>query len=247
MHQCFFYFHTGLIHRTKIVLANSAKWTNPIFWKVFKCCTWLYAILWVADSWVIHPTADITYVFLHSHIVLIVICCKYTHYTSNDKAKRVEVVLIYNNYNSVCVLWEALLYKKLLCVPCVLWEYSSPTDCTDQHRWLVALVRPRNSQNSQKFGCVSGCLGTAGCHTLLQSFCAFRGFCGSTTACLVGAAETAAPPEIASVPSVEVSSQQEISVRSVRSVGGNFKNVAAWVRQDAIPSYTMGSEMPCIF
>ena len=23
---------------------------------------------------------------------------------------------------------------------CVLWEYSSPTDCTDQHRWLVALV-----------------------------------------------------------------------------------------------------------
>ena len=60
----------------------------------------------------------------------------------------------------------------------------------------------------------------------------------------VGAAETAAPPEIASVPSVEVSSQQEISVGSV---GGNFKNVAAWVRQDAIPSYTMGSEMPCIF
>ena len=106
MHQCFFYFHTGLIHRTKIVLANSAKWTNPIFWKIFKCCTWLYAILWVADSWVILPTADITYVFLHNRIVLIVICCKYTHYTSNDKAKRVKVVLIYNNYNSVCYLWE---------------------------------------------------------------------------------------------------------------------------------------------
>ncbi len=167
MHQCFFYFHTGLIHRTKIVLANSAKWTNPIFWKVFKCCTWLYAILWVADSWVILPTADITYIFLHSHIVLIVICCKYTHYTSNDKAKRVKVLLIYNNYNLVCYLWKSLLYKKLLCVPWVLWEYSSPTDCTDQHRWLVALVRPRNPQNSQKFGCVSGCVGTAGCHTLL--------------------------------------------------------------------------------
>ena len=26
------------------------------------------------------------------------------------------------------------------CEFCVLWEYSSPTDCTDQHRWLVALV-----------------------------------------------------------------------------------------------------------
>ena len=57
-----------------------------------------------------------------------------------------------------CYLWETLLYKKLLCVPWVLWEYSSPTDCTDQHRWLVALIRPRNSQNSQKFGCVSGCV-----------------------------------------------------------------------------------------
>ena len=177
MHQCFFYFHTGLIHRTKIVLANSAKWTNPIFWKIFKCCTWLYAILWVADSWVIHPTADITYIFLHSHIVLIVICCKYTHYTSNDKAKRVKVLLIYNNYNSVCYLWETLLCKKLLCVPWVLWEYSSPTDCTDQHRWLVALVRPRNPQNSQKFGCVSGCVGTAGCHTLLNLLSMLKSKC----------------------------------------------------------------------
>ena len=37
-------------------------------------------------------------------------------------------------------LWETLLCKKLLWVPCVLWEYSSPTDCTDQHRWFVALV-----------------------------------------------------------------------------------------------------------
>ena len=198
MHQCFFYFHTGLIHRTKIVLANSAKWTNPIFWKIFKCCTWLYAILWVADSWVIHPTADITYIFLHSHIVLIVICCKYTHYTSNDKAKRVKVVLIYNNYNSVCYLWETFLCKKLLCVPWVLWEYSSPTDCTDQHRWLVALVRPRNPQNSQKFGCVSGCVGMAGCHTLLH-------LCKS-------------------VLSVGDYSLQEASVGSVRSVGIQFSH-----------------------
>ena len=58
-------------------------------------------------------------------------------------------------------LWEALLCKKILCVPCVLWE---------------------------------------------------------DTVCLVGAAETAAPPKIA-------------------SVGGYFMNVGAWVRQDAIPSY----------
>ena len=79
---------------------------------------------------------------------------------------------------------NTVLSKKLLCVPWVLWEYSSqqeasvrsvgsvgyssPTDCTDQHRRLVALVRPRNPQNSQKFGCVSGCVGMAGCHTLLH-------------------------------------------------------------------------------
>ena len=35
----------------------------------------------------------------------------------------------------------------------VLWEYSSPTDCTDQHRWLVALVVAWVRQ---------------GCHTLLH-------------------------------------------------------------------------------
>ena len=152
--------------------------------------------------------------------------------------------------------------------------YSSPTDCTGQHRWLVALVRPRNPQNSQKFGCVSGCVGTAGCHTLLH-------LCKS-------------------VLSVGDPSLQEASVRSVGSVGvpllawlvqqrelhplrlhqchlwksllskkflcvpwvlweysspTDFTDshrwlgalVVAWVRQDAIPSYTMGSEMPCIF
>ena len=108
------------------------------------------------------------------------------------------------------------------CEFCVLWEYSSPTDCTDQHRWLVALVRPRNPQNSQKFGCVSGCVGTAGCHTLLH-------LCKS-------------------VLSVGGSSLQEASVGSVGSVGYSSPTdftdshrwlvalVAAWVRQDAIPS-----------
>ena len=192
MHQCFFYFHTGLIHRTKIVLANSAKWTNPIFWKIFKCCTWLYAILWVANSWVILPTADITYVFLHSHIVLIVICCKYTHYTSNDKAKRVKVLLIYNNYNSVYYLWETLLCKKLLCVPWVLWvlwEYSSPTDCTDQHRWLVAWVRQ-------------------GCHTLLH-------LCKSVLS--VGDPSL----QEASVQICEICGRKSQQEGSVNSVGGN--------------------------
>ena len=67
--------------------------------------------------------------------------------------------------------------------------------CTDG---LVASVLPRNSQNSQKFGGAVGCVGMAGCHTLLicahpcasvricgrlfsaRNFCAFRGCCGNT-------------------------------------------------------------------
>ena len=157
MHQCFFYFHTGLIHRTKIVLANSAKWTNPIFWKIFKCCTWLYAILWVANSWVIHPTADITYIFLHNRIVLFVICCKYTHNTSNDKAKRVEVVLIYNNYKSVYYLWETFLCKKLLCsVGSVGIQFAHGIHRT--HRSLVALVAAWVWQDAiPSYICVNPC------------------------------------------------------------------------------------------
>ena len=82
----------------------------------------------------------------------VVICCDvFSHRASPRGCICVDL----------CHLWEALLCKKILCVPCVLWE---------------------------------------------------------DTACFVGAAETAAPPEIA-------------------SVGGNFKNVGAWVWQDAIPSY----------
>ena len=90
-------------------------------------------------------------------------------------------------------LWETLLCKKLLCVPWVLWEYSLPRItqiCTDG---LVASVLPRNSQNSQKFGGAVGCVGMAGCHTLL--------ICAHPCA------------------SVGDSSLQETSVRSVGAVG----------------------------
>ena len=68
------------------------------------------------------------------------------------------------------------------------------------HRFsqMVALVRPRNPQNSQKFGCVSGCVGTAGCHTLLH-------LCKS-------------------VLSVGGPSLQETSVGSVGSVGIQFSH-----------------------
>ena len=134
-------------------------------------------------------------------------------------------MLIYNNYNSVCYLWGILLCKKLLCVPWVLWEYSSPTDYTDQHRWLLALILPRNSQNSQKFGCVSGCVGMAGCHTLLQSFCAHP--------CYLW--ETFLYKKLLCVPRVlwKYSSPTDCADSHRWLVA----LVAAWVRQDAIPSY----------
>ena len=76
-----------------------------------------------------------------------------------------------------CYLWETLLCKKLLCVPWVLWEYSLPQIsriCTDG---LVALIRPQNSQNSQKFGGAVGCVGMAGCHTLLHLLSMLKSKC----------------------------------------------------------------------
>ena len=101
--------------------------------------------------------------------------------------------------------------------------YSSSTDCTDQHRWVVALIRPRNSQNSQKFGCVSGCVGMAGCHTLL--ICVNPCYLWETLRC----------KKLLCVPCVlwEYGSPTDCTDQHRWLVA----LVAAWVRQDAIPSY----------
>ena len=145
---------------------------------------------------------------------------------------------------NLCYLWETILYKKFLCVPWVLWEYSSPTDYTDQHRWLVALVAAWVRQDAiPSYICVNLCY-------LWETILYKKFLCvpwvlweySSPTdytdqhrwlVALVGAwvRQDAIPSNKA----------------SVGSVGGYSMNVAAWVRQDAIPSYTMGSEMPCIF
>ena len=56
------------------------------------------------------------------------------------------------------------------CEFCVLWEYSSPTDCTDQHRWLVALVVAWVRQDAiPSYICVNPCylLETLLCKKLL--------------------------------------------------------------------------------
>ena len=75
------------------------------------------------------------------------------------------------------------------------------------HRSFVASVLPRNSQNSQKFGGAVGCVGMAGCHTLLH-------LCKS-------------------VLSVEATSLPEGSVHSVGSVGiqspTDFTDLHRWL------------------
>ena len=89
----------------------------------------------------------------------------------------------------------------------------SPTDFTDSHRWCVfGILRSVGIQfshglhrSTQMVGCVSGCLGTAGCHTLLY-------LCKS-------------------VLSVGDPSLQEASVRSVRSVG---VPLLAWLVQQRL-------------
>ncbi len=96
-----------------------------------------------------------------------------------------------------------------------------PTDFTDAHRWLgyVGLSHGIHRIHS-KLGCVRGALGTAWVRqdAIPSYICVNPCYLWENTVCFVGAAETAAPPELA-------------------SVGGNFKNVGAWVWQDAIPSY----------
>ena len=141
------------------------------------------------------------------------------------------------------------------------------------HRSFVALIRPRNSQNSQKLGCVSpptdftdlhrwlGCVGPptefteftevwgccwlrgyGRCHTLLicahpcasvricgrlfsaRNFCAFRGFCGNIVS--HGLHRFAQMAWL------------RLFFHGIHGIHRSFGVLlAAWVRQDAIPSY----------
>ena len=107
--------------------------------------------------------------------------------------------------------------------------------CTDG---LVASVLPRNSRNSQKFGGAVGCVGMAGCHTLLicahpcasvricgrlfsaRNFCAFRGFCGNIVS-----------------HGLHRFAQMAWLRLFFHGIHRSFGVLlAAWVRQDAIPS-----------
>ena len=117
---------------------------------------------------------------------------------------------------------------RLLCVPCVLWkdtvcfvgaaETAAPHELASVGGYFmnVGAWVWQNAIPSYK----TSVLICAICGRLFSArrFCAFRAFCGRTTSCFVGAAETAAPPEIA-------------------SVEGYSKNEGAWVWQESIPFY----------
>ncbi len=92
------------------------------------------------------------------------------------------------------------------CEFCVLWEYSSPTDCTDQHRWLVALVVAWVRQDAiPSYICVNPCY-------LWETLLYKKVLCKS-------------------VKSVGENHSEKVLCKSVKSVGENRSKKAAWVWQ----------------
>lgn len=52
--------------RREIVFTYSAERANPIFWKVLKCCSGLYAVVRIAYFRVIYITASVTNILFHN-------------------------------------------------------------------------------------------------------------------------------------------------------------------------------------
>ena len=63
-----------LLHRTELILANTAKWAHPIIWDVLESCSWGNAIVWVAYCWVIYPSTYVTYILLHNVFSFLLFC-----------------------------------------------------------------------------------------------------------------------------------------------------------------------------
>lgn len=57
--------------RRKFIFADSAERANPIFWKVLKCCSGLYAVVRIAYFRVIYITTSVTNVLFHNSYFLI--------------------------------------------------------------------------------------------------------------------------------------------------------------------------------
>ena len=100
-------------------------------------------------------------------------------------------------------LWESLLYQKVPCVPCVLWEYLFSHGCHGSIQIVRCAVLPQNSRNSQNLAAWVW----QECHTLL--------ICEHPCSSVGG------------------SSLPEVSVRSVRSAGISFLTRMAQIYTDS--------------
>ena len=98
------------------------------------------------------------------------------------------------------------------CEFCVLWEYSSPTDCTDQHRWLVALVVAWVRQDTiPSYICVNPCY-------LWETLLYKKVLCRSVKSVGENHSEKVL---CKSVKSVGENHSKKVLCRSVKSVGEN--------------------------
>ena len=107
----------------------------------------------------------------------------------------------------------------------VLWEYSSPTDCTDQHRWLVALVVAWVRQDAiPSYICVNPCY-------LWETLLYKKLLCRSVKSVGENCSKKVRVKSVGgnhsekvlrrSVKSVEENHSEKVLCKSVKSVGGN--------------------------
>ena len=54
------------LYRREFILTYRAEWTLEVFWKIFKSCTCWDSCLWHSYCWVVCPTTNVAYIFLHN-------------------------------------------------------------------------------------------------------------------------------------------------------------------------------------
>lgn len=73
------------LNKAEIILAYSAKRANPIIRDILKSCTRSDAALWISYFWIINPTTNVTYIFLHNVSFLLLILIILFLYSLSDK------------------------------------------------------------------------------------------------------------------------------------------------------------------
>ena len=63
-----------LLFSGELVFAEAAEWAYPVFWQIFESSTRSYAVIFIANSWIVNITASITYISLHNKVPHFQIC-----------------------------------------------------------------------------------------------------------------------------------------------------------------------------